>query len=150
MADDTRKKIVHGYLSSDQTYKCTLNAGRHELLADEPESVKGGSDAGPDPYDYLLMALGSCTLMTVKMYARHKEWPVQDLYVELRHNKRHEEDCVNCDDPKSRIDYIEKELIVEGDLTEEQIDRLLEISERCPVNRTLLGDINIESTITHR
>ena len=147
MADDQRQKIVHGHLPATETYTVTLNAGRHELTADEPESVKGGNDRGPDPYDYLLMAMGSCTLMTVKMYAQRKGWPVEDLYLELRHNKRHDEDCANCEDPKSRIDHIEKELIVEGDLTEEQVNRLLEISQRCPVNRTLQSDIRIESTI---
>lgn len=148
MADESRQKIVHGHLPASETYTVTLNAGRHELISDEPESVEGGNNRGPDPYDYLLMALGSCTLMTVKMYARHKEWAIEELYVELRHNKRHDEDCTNCDDPKSKIDYIEKELVVEGDLSEEQLDRLLEISNRCPVNRTLLGDIKIESSIS--
>lgn len=150
MATDGKKKIVHGYLPDDGTYKTTLTAGKHELIADEPEDVEGGTDQGPNPYDYLLMALGSCTVMTVRMYARHKGWPVEDIFVELRHNKRHDEDCKNCEDEKSKIDYIEKELIVKGDLSEKQIDRLLEISQRCPVNRTLLGDIKIESTIDHR
>lgn len=148
MADEQKKKIVHGHLPKEETYTVTLNAGKHQLTGDEPESVKGGSDRGPDPYDYLLMSLGSCTLMTVKMYANHKDWPVENLYIELRHNKRHDEDCINCEDPKSKIDYVEKELIVEGDLTDKQIDRLLEISNKCPVNRTLLGDIKIESTIS--
>ena len=150
MADQNRPKIVHGYLPETETYSVTLNAGKHELKGDEPESVNGGKDTGPDPYDYLLMSLGSCTLMTVKMYANHKEWPVEDLYIELRHNKRHTDDCENCDDPKSKIDYIEKELIVEGDLSEDQVNRLLEISNRCPVNRTLLGEIDIEGSITHK
>lgn len=150
MTTDNKKKIVHGYLPEEKTYETTLTAGRHELIADEPESVEGGTDQGPDPYDYLLMALGSCTVMTVKMYARHKEWPLEDVFVELKHNKRHSEDCENCDDKKSRIDHIEKELVVKGDLSKEQIDRLLEISQRCPVNRTLLGEIKIESTIEHR
>lgn len=150
MADEKKQKIVHGYLPEDEIYSVTLNAGKHKLRSDEPESVKGGKNTGPDPYDYLLMALGSCTLMTVKMYANHKKWPVEDLYVELRHNKRHDEDCQNCNDPKSKIDFIEKELIVEGDLSEEQINRLLEISNRCPVNRTLLSDIKIKGSITHK
>lgn len=150
MSEQAKQKIVHVHLPEAETYTTTLTAGKHELLADEPESVKGGKDKGPDPYDYLLMALGSCVLMTVKMYANHKEWPVKDLYMELRHNKRHADDCINCDDPKSRIDHIEKELIVEGELDQEQIDRLLEISDRCPVNRTLRGDIRIESSIVHR
>ncbi|MDX1671972.1 MAG: OsmC family protein [Balneolaceae bacterium] len=143
-----KMKIVHVHLPKDEKYTTTLNAGKHELVGDEPESVEGGKDQGPDPYDYLLMSLGSCTVMTVRMYADHKEWPVEDIYMELRHNKRHSEDCKNCDDKKSRIDYIEKELIVKGDLSKKQLDRILEISQRCPVNRTLSGDIEIKSSIS--
>lgn len=150
MAEGNEKKIIHVHLPEEETYKTTLTAGRHELIADEPEDVEGGTDQGPDPYDYLLMSLGSCTVMTVKMYARHKKWPVEDIYLELKHNKRHSEDCENCEDEKSKIDFIEKELIVKGDLSEEQVNRLLEISQKCPVHRTLLGDIKIESKIEHR
>ncbi len=150
MADTDKKKIVHVHLPKEESFKTTLTAGKHELIADEPESVKGGKDQGPDPYDYLLMALGSCTVMTVKMYAQRKEWPLEDIFVELKHNKRHDEDCTNCEDEKSKIDVIEKELVVKGDLSKDQVDRLLEIADKCPVNRTLLGDIKIESTIEHR
>lgn len=142
------QKIIHAHLPKDESFKTTLTAGNHELISDEPESVDGGNDAGPDPYDYLLMGLGSCTLMTVKMYANRKGWKLGDLYLELRHNKRHDEDCSNCDDPKSKIDVIEKELIVKGNLSEEQLDKLLEISKKCPVHRTLIGDINIISSVS--
>lgn len=148
--DESRHKIVHLHLPKDKTYATTLNAGPHELLADEPETVEGGEDQGPDPYDYLLMALGSCTVMTVKMYAQRKNWPLEDLYMELRHHKRHAEDCVHCDDPKSKLDHIEKELIVEGDLSDEQLERLLEISNKCPVYRTLQSEINITGTINRK
>ena len=149
-ANSDKKKIVHIHLPKDETFTTTLTAGEHELLADEPESVEGGDNQGPDPYDYLLMSLGSCTVMTIKMYTRRKEWPVEDVYMELRHNKRHDEDCDNCEDPDSKIDVIEKEVIVEGDLTEEQIDKILDISKKCPVHRTLEGDMSIKSSITHR
>lgn len=150
MASDDKKKIVHVHLPQDQPFKTTLTAGEHELIADEPESVDGGTDQGPDPYDYLLMSLGSCTVMTVKMYARRKEWSLEDIYVELRHNKRHDEDCQNCDEKESKIDVIEKELVVEGDLTDEQLERILEISNKCPVYRTLQSDIKIESSIERK
>lgn len=150
MSDSTKKKIVHVHLPKEEKFTTTLTAGRHELVADEHTDVKGGTDLGPDPYDYLLMSLGSCTVMTIRMYADHKEWPVEDVYMELRHNKRHDEDCRNCEDKKSKIDVIEKEIIIEGDLDQKQIDRLLEISQRCPVHRTLQGDIKIESSIEHR
>jgi len=147
MPEQTAKKIVHIHLPGDEDYTTTLTAGNHELIADEPESVPGGKDKGPDPYDYLLMSLGSCTVMTVKMYAEHKGWKIDNIYLELRHNKEHAEDCQNCDDPKSKIDIIEKELIIEGDFTQKQLDRMLEISKKCPVHRTLLGEIEIKSNL---
>ncbi len=144
---EVKKKIVHVHLPKEHIFTTDLTAGQHNLIGDEPTSVPGGTDKGPDPYDYLLMALGSCTVMTVKMYARRKKWPLEDLYLELRHFKSHAEDCENCDKPKSKIDKIEVELIVKGDLTDEQRNRLLEISGRCPVHRTLMGDIKIESKL---
>ena len=149
-ADSNKQKIVHIHLPKDETFTTTLTAGDHELIADKPESVDGGNDRGPDPYDYLLMSLGSCTVMTIKMYVRRKDWPLEDVYMELRHSKRHDEDCDNCEDPDSKIDVIEKEVIVEGDLSDEQIDKILDISKKCPVHRTLIGDMTIESSITHR
>lgn len=151
MAVDTNKqKIVHAHLPAKETYTTTLTAGNHELTGDEPTSVQGGKDQGPDPYDYLLMSLGSCTVMTVKMYANRKGWELDDIFMELRHNKRHDEDCANCEDPKSKIDVIEKELIIEADLTDQQLDKLLDISKKCPVHRTLEGDIQIESSVSRK
>lgn len=144
----SEQKIVHVYLPKTEAFKTTLTAGRHELISDEPESVKGGQDAGPDPYDYLLMGLGSCTLMTVKMYAERKGWELDDIYLELRHNKRHADDCAECEDPKSKIDHIDKELIIKGDLDQEQLDKLLEISKKCPVHKTLESDITILSSLS--
>lgn len=149
--DSSKKKIVHAHLPKDEHFTTTLTAGNHELVGDEPTSVEGGKDKGPDPYDYLLMSLGSCTVMTIKMYVNHKGWDnVEDVYMELRHNKRHDKDCENCEDPKSKIDAIEKEVIVEGDLTDKQLDKILDISQKCPVHRTLLGDIKIESSISRK
>jgi putative redox protein len=148
--DSDKKKIVHAHLPEDEHFTTTLTAGNHELTADEPTNVDGGKDQGPDPYDYLLMSLGSCTVMTIKMYVKHKEWDIEDVYMELRHNKRHDEDCENCEDPKSKIDVIEKEVIVKGDLSDEQLDRILDISKKCPVHRTLTDDIKIESSISRR
>jgi len=149
-ADQSKKKIVHAHLPESEMYTTTLTAGNHQITGDEPTTVEGGKDKGPDPYDYLLMSLGSCTLMTVKMYANHKGWDLGDAYMELRHNKKHDQDCKNCEDPKSKIDVIEKELIVDGDLNDEQLDRLLDISQKCPVHRTLLGEIKIESSISQK
>lgn len=148
MSEDNAPKIVHIHLPKDEKFKTTLTAGKHELIADEPEHVEGGTDLGPDPYDYLLMGLGACTVMTLKMYANRKGWPLEDVYLELRHDKRHDEDCINCDEPTSKIDTIEKELIIKGDLTQEQLDKLLDISKKCPVHRTLESDISINSSLS--
>lgn len=144
----SEQKIVHVHLPKDEAFKTTLTAGKHELISDEAENVEGGQNSGPDPYDYLLMSLGSCTLMTIKMYARRKGWEIDDIYLELRHNKRHAEDCAECEDPKSKIDHIEKELIIKGDLSKEQLDKLLDISKKCPVHKTLEGDITISSSLS--
>lgn len=146
MSESKEKKIVHIHLG-ERHYKTTLTAGRHELLADEPESA-GGKDMGPDPYDYLLMSLGSCTAITLQMYADRKKWPVEDIYVELRHFKDHADDCEDCDEKSAKIDKIEKELIIKGDLDENQLDKLLEISEKCPVNKTLKGTIEMKTTVS--
>ena len=145
MADLNDRKIVHIHLGNEK-YKTVMTAGRHELIADEPEDMDG-KDLGPDPYDYLLMSLGSCTVITLKMYAERKKWPVEDIYMELQHYKDHAEDCVDCDEKSAKIDKIEKEIIVKGDLTQEQLDRLLEISHKCPVNKTMKGDVEMKASI---
>ncbi|MEO1021176.1 MAG: OsmC family protein [Bacteroidota bacterium] len=149
MATEIAQKIVHIHLPADEPFKTTLTAGSHELISDEPVEVTGGKDQGPDPYDLLLMSLGTCTAMTMKMYARAKGWETGEIYIELRHHKDHAADCSNCEDPTSKIDKIEKEIIIKGALSKEQRDKLLEISKKCPVHRTLLNDIQIDSTISY-
>lgn len=148
MPADSDKKVIHVHLG-DEDYKTTLTAGNHELISDEPKRA-GGKDLGPDPYDYLLMSLGSCTAITLRMYAKRKKWPVEDIYVELLHFKDHAEDCEDCDEKSAKIDKIEKDIIVKGDLSEQQLQRLLEISDKCPVNRTLKGKIEMKSNIELR
>lgn len=148
MTGPAAQKIVHIHIGN-QNFKTSLSAGRHELFADEPEEA-GGKDEGPDPYDYLLMSLGSCTAITLRMYAERKGWPVEDIYVELRHFKDHAEDCLDCDEKDAKIDKIEKELIIHGDLDEEQLNKLLEISHKCPVNKTLLGSVEMQATIVKK
>lgn len=132
-----KKKIVNLHLPM-QNYKTVMQAGRHELIADEPQSL-GGNDLGPDPYDYLLMALGSCSAITMRMYAERKKWPVEDLYVEMRHYKKESEENGST----IKKDVIEKEITIKGDLDEDQKERLIEISKKCPVHRTLLSSIEI-------
>ncbi|OHB32125.1 MAG: osmotically inducible protein C [Desulfuromonadaceae bacterium GWC2_58_13] len=121
----------------------------HPLVADEPISY-GGTNRGPSPYDYLLAALGACTSMTVQMYARHKEWPLQDAVTRLRHAKIHAEDCEHCEDKTGKIDRFERELELIGDLTDEQRQRLLEIAEKCPVHRTLHSEVLVETVLREK
>ena len=119
-------------------------AGQHSLLADEPLKV-GGLNLGPTPYDLLNAALGACTSMTLRMYADRKKWPLQEAIVHLKHDRVYGEDCQICDDPKSKLDRISREIELIGPLDEEQRLRLLEIADRCPVHKTLSGKITIES-----
>lgn len=116
----------------------------HQWQADEPKD-KGGSNQGPDPYDLLLMSLGACTSMTLRMYANHKKLPVENLEVHLKHTRVHAEDCQDCESKDGMVSEIERELNYEGSLTDEQHQRLLEIANKCPVHKTLMGEIRIRT-----
>jgi len=112
------------------------------FVVDEPVSV-GGSGMGPDPYSLLLAALGSCTLLTVKLYAARKEWPLERVTVRLRQERIHAKDCTDCETTDGFVHRIERHITLEGNLTEEQRARLHEISLKCPIHRTLTSEIVI-------
>ena len=113
-----------------------VSAGRHVLAADEPPVV-GGDDTGPSPYDYLLVALGACTSMTLRLYADRKKLPLERVSIELSHEKVHAADCDACETRVGKIDRIERVISIEGELDDEQRAKLLEIADKCPVHRTL-------------
>ena len=121
-------------------------AGRHTLSADEPAEL-GGADAGPNPYELLLAALGACTSMTLLMYARRKEWPLESVEVRLTHNRIHARDCAECEQREGYLDHVAKEIVVAGSLSDDQVTRLGEIAEKCPVNRTLLASVHTTQKI---
>jgi len=124
-----------------------ITSGRHTLLADE--SIGAGDDAGPDPYALLLGALSACKVITVKMYAQRKGWQLNDVRVDLDIYKQHAKDCEDCEsDPDAKVDIIDCRIQFQGDLDEEQVQRLLDISERCPVHRTLTSETKIRTTLS--
>lgn len=120
----------------------TVQIGNHHLLADEPNSY-GGTDLGPTPYDYLSAALGTCTAMTLRMYANKKRWPLEGVSVVVDHQKVHKQDCEDCDGQGAKIDQFERSIALKGDLDEAQQKRLIEIADRCPVHKTLSTESSI-------
>jgi uncharacterized OsmC-like protein len=125
-------------------FEQSIIAGPHRYLADEPVSV-GGNGSGPSPYEYLLASLGACTSMTIRLYADLKKIPLARVAVALRHDKIHAADCADCETKEGKIDRIEREVTLEGDLTVEQRARLMEIADKCPVHRTLHSEIDIRT-----
>jgi uncharacterized OsmC-like protein/pimeloyl-ACP methyl ester carboxylesterase len=126
----------------DRKFLRGLYSEHHRWMADEPQSY-GGTNLGPTPYDLLLMALGACTSMTVRLFARHQKLALDDVTVRMRHKRIHEEDCEDCGDEGRKLERIDLELDLAGDLSEAERARLVEIAGRCPVNRTLTGELSI-------
>jgi putative redox protein len=129
-----------------EPYVTEVLAGDHHFLADEPTSV-GGQDLGPTPYHLLNASLGTCTAITLRMYADRKEWPLEKVNVHLSHEKIHAKDCEDCETEEGKIDKITREIELVGDLDQQQRERLLQIANKCPVHRTLHGEIKVESRL---
>jgi len=142
MADEEAPHvIVHGNAAG---FAQTIDIGPHHLVADEPASY-GGTDSGPSPYDFILAALGACTSMTIGLYARKRKWALEKITVSLKHSKIHAKDCDDCETKEGRIDRIDLEIHLDGNLSEEQRTKLMEVAGKCPIHQTLTHEINIKT-----
>jgi uncharacterized OsmC-like protein len=119
-----------------------IGIGPFSLRSDEPLSV-GGTELGPTPYGLLCAALGACTSMTLRLYARTKGWDLREVVVRVRHDKVYARDCAECETREGRIDRIEREISLVGELSDEQRQRLLMIADKCPVHRTLMNEVSV-------
>lgn len=128
--------------SSDGDFAQDILAGEHNLRADEPVSVPGGLNTGPAPDDFLLAGLRACTAMTVKMYARRKGWPLDDVQIQLSHAKIHQQDLL----ASSRLDQMTRQIKLTGPLEDAQRDQLMQIADKCPVHKTLEAGVQIQTT----
>lgn len=134
------------FIRNTEGYKIEIKSGEHLLTADE-SMESGGTDTGPNPYELLLSALGSCKAMTMRMYAQRKKIPLRNIIIRLSHNKIYAEDCENCETKEGKIDSIDVEVNLIGELTPEQRQSLLDISEKCPVHRTMMSEVKINSDL---
>ena len=143
MADEANTVVVaengRGKFGND------VQVGPHHFLADEPAAV-GGQDAGPAPYQLLAAALGTCTNMTLRLYAAQKNWPLERVTTRVRHDRVHAKDCAECETKEGRIDRLSREITLTGPLDEAQRARLMEMATRCPVHRTLESEVRIVTT----
>jgi putative redox protein len=131
---------------TEDSYRTEIISNGFPLVADEPASV-GGTNTGPTPYDFLLSALGACTSMTLRMYADRKEWPLETVEVRLAHKKLHTKDCEACETERGFVDHIERKITLVGPLDDEQRSRLLEIADKCPVHKTLHGEVIVDTEL---
>ncbi|WNO62098.1 bifunctional alpha/beta hydrolase/OsmC family protein [Rheinheimera sp. MMS21-TC3] len=146
-SDKTPPVSKGSVLVSEKDHNFTLNVSSdsHFWLADEPKAV-GGQNLGPDPYEHLLAALGACTVMTMRMYAKHKKLAVDNISVSLSHSKNYHQDCQNCEQQDGRVELITRKITITGDISDEQKQRLLAIADKCPVHKTLHSKLLVKTT----
>lgn len=129
-------------VSAQPGFSVDIAAGQHHWHADEPPSI-GGSDSGPTPYDLLLGGLGACTAMTIRMVAAREHIPIDSVTIMLDHNRNHARDCDHCENLDARIEAIHRRIEISGELSTRQRERLLSVANKCPVHRTLTGELHI-------
>jgi putative redox protein len=135
---------VKAHLETGVGFRTEITVRDFAFVADEPKS-EGGTDGGATPYEYLLGALAACTAMTLRMYAKRKAWPLEDVVVRLREARSHAADCGNCETEAVGIRRIEREVELRGAITDEQRERLLQIANRCPIKQTLERGLVIDT-----
>ena len=127
-----------------KNYQVELTNERHTFSADEPENI-GGEDTAPNPYDYLLGGLAACKIITMQMYAQRKGWHIDGVTMTMDHHKEDAANCDDCSNTSGKVDIITVEMAFTGDLDAAQIERLKQISEKCPVHRTITNEVVIRS-----
>ena len=135
--------VVQG--TGNGKFQQAVAMGPHRLIADEPPDY-GGADSGPTPYDLLLAALGTCSSMTMQLYADRKGWPLEKATVTLRHDQIHAKDCEDCETAEGKVDVIDREIALHGALDEDQRRRIIAIADKCPVHRTLHAEVKVRTT----
>ncbi|WP_340075070.1 bifunctional alpha/beta hydrolase/OsmC family protein [Leptobacterium sp. I13] len=141
----TQHQVVAN-LDTEDGFTTQMKLGDHFLTADEPESV-GGQNFGPNPYELVSAGLAACTAMTIRMYASHKKWDLQNIEVHISHDKKYAEDCENPESKTAKIDTFTREIRLIGNLEETQRNRILNIANKCPVHKTLHSDIKVETVL---
>ncbi len=136
------KHQVIASLDNDDGFTTQIKAGNHYMIADEPKDY-GGNDFGPSPYELVSAGLSACTVMTIQMYAKRKGWVVENVEAHTSYSKTHAIDCEHCEEDSAKIDTFNREIKLEGDLDEKQIQRILQIADKCPVHKTLHSDTQI-------
>lgn len=141
--------MAHVSLSLQENYKTVIKTRGHTVIADEPRDA-GGGDTGPLPYELLLASIGSCTAITMKMYAGRKGWPLEGIEIDLDLEKVSADEVPDYENTLglAKVDVITKKIVLHGDLTREQKIRIAEIGTRCPVHRTVLGKPHFIEEVT--
>jgi uncharacterized OsmC-like protein/pimeloyl-ACP methyl ester carboxylesterase len=146
MLDTKGEQLVAHLNLLEDNFTTSIQTAKHTIIADEPESI-GGDDFGPSPYDLLSAALASCTVMTLKLYAERKKWDLQEVYAYITYSRKHSDDLQLDVEKPTRFDHLSKKLKFVGNLDNEQREKLKEIASKCPVHKTLLGEIIIETEL---
>ena len=140
------KHQVIASLDFDDGFTTAMKVGNHYMTADEPTSY-GGNDFGPSPYELVSAGLSACTAMTLQMYTKRKGWHIDNVEVHTSYSKTHALDCEDCESSNAKIDTFHREIKITGDFDDKQLERLLQIADKCPVHKTLHNETQVITKI---